>query len=458
MIRIFNVYYPARTVIRLLGEVPLVAGSFLLAAFLLSGPDPWIPLLYEGGLLKIAVLTAFVLLLTYSFDLYEPQHISGGLEIYLRLFLVLSVFSFVLAAVLYWNPGFEFQHNVFVAGMAVLAVTLLVWRSIYEWVCNLPTLREKVYVLGHGARARHTIEMLRRRRDAGMEVIPRESLSTGAQAETPNFAAELQALAALGTRVDRVIVAIEERRGSMPLRELLDLRYRGFVIDDANALVERLEGKLPLEGLKPSSLIFTDGFQMGLAKHIVRRLISFGIAFTCLLICLPLVPILMLAVRFSSPGPIFFHQTRVGRHGRPFTIFKFRTMCADAEADGAKWATENDARVTAIGRFMRKWRLDEIPQLWNVLHGDMSFVGPRPERPEFVGWLAQEIPFYDLRHMVRPGITGWAQVRYHYGASLEEAKQKLEYDLYYVKHLSLGLDLLIVFETVKTILLGRGAR
>jgi lipopolysaccharide/colanic/teichoic acid biosynthesis glycosyltransferase len=166
----------------------------------------------------------------------------------------------------------------------------------------------------------------------------------------------------------------------------------------------------------------------------------------------------MLAVRLSSPGPIFFRQTRVGRSGRLINIFKFRTMRQDAEANGAVWAAKNDPRVTMVGRFMRKTRLDEIPQLWNVLRGDMAFVGPRPERPEFVKWLTSEIPYYNLRHMIRPGITGWAQVRYQYGANLEETKRKLEYDLYYVKNMSLGLDLLIIFETIKTIILRRGAQ
>ncbi len=457
MIRIFNVYYATRTVIRLLGEVPLVAGSFLVAAIWLSGPDPSIPLIYENGLLKIAALTVFTLLLTYYFDLYEPQRISGGWEIYFRILLVLSALSFVLAAVLYWDPDFAFGDNLFVAGVAILAVTLFIWRSAYEWVCNLPALRERVYVLGRGARAETLIEMLRKRRDAGMEVIPRENLALPHGTEI-TYSAELAALAALGTRVDRVIVAIEERRGFMPLHELLDLRYKGFIIDDANTLIERLGGKLPLDGLIPSSLIFTDGFKIGAGKLLIRRLVSFGISLTGLLLCLPFIPFIMLAVRLSSPGPIFFRQTRVGRHGHPFTLVKFRTMRTDAEADGAVWATANDPRVTRIGRFLRASRLDEIPQLWNVLKGDMSFVGPRPERPEFVGWLAQEIPFYELRHMIRPGITGWAQVRYQYGASLEESKRKLEYDLYYVKHLSLGLDLLIMFETVKIIMLGRGAR
>lgn len=458
MIRLFNVYFSTRTVIRVLGEVPLVAGSFLIAAVCLSGPEPSIPLLYENGLLKIAALTVFTVLLTYYFDLYEPQHISGGWEIYFRILLVLSGLSFALAALLYWDPEFAFRPNVFVVGVAILAGTLLIWRSAYEWVCNVPLFREKVYVLGCGERANNVIEMLRKRRDAGMEVIPADSLAAPRDGTAAGFAAELQALGALKTRVDRVIVAIEERRGFMPLHELLDLRYQGLLIDDSNALVERLEGKLPLEGLTPSSLIFTDGFEIGAGKLLVRRIVSFGVSLTGLILCLPIIPILMLAVRLSSPGPIFFKQLRVGRHGKTFSVIKFRTMRDDAETDGAIWASANDTRVTPLGKFLRSSRLDEIPQLWNVLKGEMSFVGPRPERPEFVDWLKKEIPFYELRHMIRPGITGWAQVRYHYGASLEEAKRKLEYDLYYVKHLSLGLDLLIMFETVKTIVLRRGAR
>jgi len=222
--------------------------------------------------------------------------------------------------------------------------------------------------------------------------------------------------------------------------------------------MERVTGKLPLDGLNPSALIFTQGFNVNALQQFARRLASFAVSLIGLLICLPFIPFLILAVRVSSPGPIFFRQTRIGLRGRRFSILKFRTMRENAEIGGAMWATKNDPRVTSIGRFMRITRLDEIPQLWNVFRGEMAFVGPRPERPEFVEWLTQEIPFYDLRHMVRPGITGWAQVRYKYGASLEETKQKLEYDLYYVKHLSVGLDLLIMFETIKTIVLGRGAQ
>jgi exopolysaccharide biosynthesis polyprenyl glycosylphosphotransferase len=197
---------------------------------------------------------------------------------------------------------------------------------------------------------------------------------------------------------------------------------------------------------------------MSPSQQLFQRLLSLAVSFVALVICLPFLPFIILAVRLSSPGPIFFSQTRVGQRGRLFAVYKFRTMRQDAEENGAVWATKDDPRVTSIGKVMRSTRLDEIPQLWNVLRGDMAFVGPRPERPEFVEWLSKEIPFYDLRHMIRPGITGWAQVRYRYGASLDETKRKLEYDLYYVKNHSIGLDLLIMFETIKTIILRRGAQ
>jgi sugar transferase (PEP-CTERM system associated) len=258
--------------------------------------------------------------------------------------------------------------------------------------------------------------------------------------------------------VDRVIIAIEDRRGELPVRELLKLRFNGIMVEDSAALLERLTGKLHLNGLSPSSFIFSEGFRLKASQQLARRLVSTLTAAIGLLLFLPFFPLVALLVRISSPGPIFFHQTRVGMNGRNFKVHKFRSMRTDAEAGGAKWATKNDPRVTKIGMFMRKTRLDELPQLWNVLCGDMGFVGPRPERPEFVPMLVEQIPYFELRHMIRPGLTGWAQVRYGYGATLAEAREKLEFDLYYIKHMTLGLDLLIMFETIKTIIRRQGAQ
>jgi sugar transferase (PEP-CTERM system associated) len=457
MIRLFNVYYSTRTLVLLLCEVLLAGGSFLLATTYLIGPDTYIALIYENGILKIVGITFLTLLLSYYFDLYEPQRISERWEIYFRLLLVLSVLSFVLAGLLYFFPEIDIGPNVLVVGVSILAIVFVIWRSAYEWIIGLSVFRERVYVLGSGAWARTVVETLRTRRDAGMEVV-NEEVEGAFSGQLEQYAADLRAFCKSKARIDRVIVAMEDRRGSMPVRELLDLRLKGVVIEEASSLMERLSGKLPLQGLNPSTLIFTHGFNVKASQQIVRRLISITVSFIGLAICLPFIPFIILAVRLSSPGPIFFRQTRVGLRGRLFSVLKFRTMRQDAETQGAVWATKNDLRVTSLGKFMRTTRLDEIPQLWNVLRGDMAFVGPRPERPEFVQWLTSEIPFYDLRHIIRPGITGWAQVRYQYGASLEETKRKLEYDLYYIKHLSVGLDLLIIFETVKTIILRRGAQ
>jgi sugar transferase (PEP-CTERM system associated) len=458
MVKILNVYYPTRTLLLLICESLMVCGSFLLATTVMIGPgNMYHTLFYANGLLKIAGVTAFTLLLSYYFDLYEPQRLSGPWELYFRMLLFLSVLSFALSGIVYLYPRIEIGHNVLLAGVAILTMALVPWRSAYERLVSLPVFRERVYVLGNGDRARSVIDLLRARRDAGMEVV--NGQGTGQfNGELERYAADLRAFCQPNVPIDRVIVAMENRRGAMPVQDLLDLRLRGVVIEDASLVTECLLGKLSLEGLNPSSLIFTHGFNVKASQQITRRVVSVLVSFIGLALCLPFIPWIILAVRFSSPGPIFYRQTRVGLGGRHFSVLKFRTMRQDAEAKGAAWATQNDPRVTPLGRFMRKTRLDEIPQLWNVLRGEMGFVGPRPERPEFVQWLTNEIPYYDLRHIIRPGITGWAQVRYQYGATLEETKQKLEYDLYYIKHLSLGLDLLIMFETIKTILLRRGAQ
>ena len=457
MIRLFNVYYPTRTLMLLLCEAFLVTGVLLLTATYQIGPDTYIALIYENGILKILGITTLTLLLSYYFDLYEPQRISGGWEIYFRLLLVLSVLCFVLGVVIFFFPGIYIGPHVLTIGISALAVILVIWRQSYEWFLGLAAFRERVYVLGSGDRARSVAELIRSRSDAGMEIVQPEVTGEFAT-EQERFAADLRAFGKLKPSIERVIVAMENRRGSMPVRELLDLRLRGVVIEDASFLTERLLGKLSLDGLNPSTLIFTHGFNVKSSQQVLRRLVSFSVSLAGLVLCLPILPFLIIAVRLSSPGPIFFRQVRVGLRGKPFEVIKFRTMCHDAEKNGAQWAKKNDSRVTRVGRLMRKTRLDEIPQLWNVLKGDMGFVGPRPERPEFVAWLSSEIPFYELRHIIRPGLTGWAQVRYGYGATLEETKHKLEYDLYYVKHMSVGLDLLVIFETVKTILLRRGSQ
>jgi exopolysaccharide biosynthesis polyprenyl glycosylphosphotransferase len=291
-----------------------------------------------------------------------------------------------------------------------------------------------------------------------MEVVDWEDLQMEPVERKKKWIEALDKIANGHPMVHRIIVAMESRRGELPVQELLSLRFRGIAVEDDGTLRERIYGKIQLDGLRPSNFLYSEGFRIRATQQFSRQVVSICVAGLGLLLFLPFFPLVVLAVRLSSKGPIFFRQTRVGMGGRNFEVVKFRTMFTDAEAGGAKWATKNDPRVTRLGMFLRKSRIDEIPQLWNVLRGDMGFVGPRPERPEFVAWLTEELPFYYLRTLIRPGLTGWAQVRYGYGATLAETKEKLEYDLYYIKHMSMGLDLLIMFETIKTILRRRGAQ
>jgi sugar transferase (PEP-CTERM system associated) len=258
--------------------------------------------------------------------------------------------------------------------------------------------------------------------------------------------------------VDRIIVAMDEQRGRLPVHQLLNCRVKGIPVEEANSFMEDLLGRLSVESLRPSSLIFAKGFRRSAVSKKLKRWLDVVCSAFGLVLSFPICVAVALAIKLDSHGPMFYTQERVGQDDRVFRLVKFRSMRNDAEENGPKWAGTNDDRVTRVGRFIRKCRLDEIPQMFNVLKGEMSFIGPRPERPFFVETLSREIPYYSQRHAVKPGISGWAQIRYPYGASQEDAREKLKYDLYYIKHLSLLFDISIIFETAKVVLLGKGAR
>jgi sugar transferase (PEP-CTERM system associated) len=256
----------------------------------------------------------------------------------------------------------------------------------------------------------------------------------------------------------RIVVAMGDRRGKLPVDVLLSLKCRGLQVQDGAEVYEAITGKVPIESIRSGWLLFSPGCHASQFHLAYKRMASVIVSIIGLVLSLPLIPLVILVIKLTSPGPVFYRQRRVGRDDVVFNCYKFRTMCANAEADtGPTWATDDDPRITRIGRFLRQSRMDEIPQLWNVLRGDMSLVGPRPERPEFVETLNKEIPYYHLRHTIRPGITGWAQIRYKYGSSIEDSKEKLRYDLFYIKNMSAGLDLLVLLHTFKVIILGRGA-
>jgi sugar transferase (PEP-CTERM system associated) len=458
MIRLFQVYYPTRTIVLLVTEAMIVSGSFLIATILVLGGDALLTLGQRYGGMKIAAITGVTVLCSYYFDLYAPQRLRARWQVFARLLIVLGTLSFLLAALTYVFPQFAIARYVLLLGVLLVSAALVAWRGAYDRVMEQLILRERVYVLGAGPLARDVMETIRSRGDAGMELAGWAGNETASGGASEQLASALATLRQPHSRIRRVIVAMEDRRGALPVRELLNLRLAGMVVEDSGSLLERLSGRLQLEGLRPSNLLFADGFRLKALEKFSRRAFSILVSGAALLLTLPFLPIIAVLVKLTSAGPVLFRQIRIGLGGRPFTILKFRTMCVNAEGSGAVWAQTNDPRITRLGSFLRRTRIDELPQLWNVLRGDMDLVGPRPERPEFVAWLNEEIPYYDLRHAVRPGLTGWAQVRYQYGATLEETRRKLEYDLYYIKHMSLGLDLFIMFESVKTILLGRGAR
>jgi sugar transferase (PEP-CTERM system associated) len=457
MIKLLNVYYPTRTVILILCEAFIVCGSFVLASAIVLGGETFNVLGHDHGIMKIAALTVCTILCAYYFDLYEPQHISARWEIYFRLLLVMGCLAFALSAIVYVFPQAAIARFVFLLGLILVVAGLIAWRSAFEWISGHAVFQERVYVLGEGERASAIIETIREHREAGMVVVGWDAPALDKAGRKKTFATAVEQMAS-ETSIDRVVIALDERRGELPVDGLLAMRFRGVTIEEVGSVLERLTGKLQLDGLRPSDLLFCEGFRMKPSQQFLLRIASTLVAAIGLILFLPLFPFVVLLVRLSSPGPVFFRQERVGLNGKIFNVYKFRTMVVNAEAEGAQWAQKNDPRVTRMGQFMRKTRLDEVPQLWNVLRGDMSFVGPRPERPEFVSWLAQELPFYEVRNMIRPGLTGWAQIRYGYGATLEQSREKLAYDLYYVKHQTLGLDLLIMFETIKTILRRRGAQ
>jgi sugar transferase (PEP-CTERM system associated) len=456
LIRLFNVYYPVRTLVLLLGEALIVWTSFLLGTLYARGDDTYIALNYEHGWEKIFGVTILVLLCSHLFDLYDTSRLNTKGELYFRLLMVPGLLAFVLAGISWVRPSFLLGNNSAVVGLLILTVGLFLWRMGFTWLIQLPILIERVYVLGTGERALRLVSGLRQNPEIGVEVASWTGKLEGPVTRESVAVHLLEVVKR--QRVHRVIVAMPDRRNTIPMHELLELRLQGVKIEEAATWLERISGKIEVDNLYPSWLVFGEGFRRSTPFRIVRRVVSISIALVGLILSLPLVPLIMLAIRLDSPGPVFYRQRRVGKGGKTFDVVKFRTMRQDAEKSGPQWAGNNDPRVTRIGRFLRTSRLDEIPQLWCVLTGEMAFVGPRPERPEFVEWLSKEIPYYGVRHMVRPGLTGWAQVKYKYGSTVEDAREKLQYDLFYIKNASIGLDLLIMFQTVKTVLLKRGAQ
>jgi sugar transferase (PEP-CTERM system associated) len=457
LIRLFNVYYPIRTLVLLIGDALIVWTSFLLGAVYALGSDSYLVLNVEGGYYKIFGLTVLVLLCSHGLDLYDTARLNTKGELYFRLLMLLGVMAFILAAVAWVKPelllgGRSFPSEV---GLIILTVALIGWRLVFTWLVQLPILVERVYVLGTSESAQRMVQGLRQNPELGVQVMSWTGEMEGAVTREA-VAAHLMDVVHK-QKVHRVILAMLDRPDTIPTDELFQLRMQGVKVEEAASWLEKISNKIEVENLDPNWLVRSEGFPRSTVFILIRRALSVVISLIGLILALPFVPLIMLVIRFDSKGPVFYAQTRVGKNGRLFNLVKFRTMHQDAEAaNGPQWAVDNDPRVTRVGKFLRSLRLDDIPQLWCVLKGDMALVGPRPERPEFVEMLTKEIPFYEVRHMVQPGLTGWAQVRYKHVSTVYDAREELVYDLFYIKNASIGLDLLIMFQTLKTVLLLRG--
>ena len=460
MIRFLNTYFPARTVLLGASEAVLTTAAFVFVLIVAMGPlNAQLFIGYEQGGDRIALVVCVFIVCMYYFDLYDSTVLRSQREVFTRLIQVFGTVCIILALVYSFFPAMRLQQNVFGAGALAAASVTVLWRRLFSFVSTWPAFTERVLVLGDGVLAQNLLKEIDDRRELGIRVVAHisedQDWSSWQQPGIPAFAAEIDRVTRV-LQVQRIIVSMKERRGRLPVESLLELKRRGVMVQDGNELYQIITGKISLESLLPSMLLFSPGFQVSHPFLLYKWTFSIVFSAVALLLTFPLMLLIAVLIRLDSNGPAIFRQRRIGKDGKIFTLYKFRSMYQGV--DGDRPAAEYDARCTRVGRWLRATRIDELPQLWNIFRGDMHLVGPRPFVPEQETNLAKEIPFYNLRWSVRPGATGWAQVNRGYCATIAENGEKLSYDLFYIKNMSVGLDLLIFFKTLKILLLGRGGR
>lgn len=448
-------------------ETVLLFAAALTATHIRFGSESSDVLFNQRGWMKVIMLTAVIQLAFYLFDLYDLPATRRYRQVIINLGIALGVATVLLSILFYVVPSLQLGRGVFLVDVTLIVAVIPAWRLVVAWSAGHPQLgvRERVLILGSGDQAIELARATLERRASGFHIvgfIDNKPELVGKSLINPKVIGLTADIGGLVEQyqVDRIVVAVADRRGMFPTEELLNLSLSGRVaVEESARYYERLTGKIASEMLRPSWLIFSRGNRFSDLENHVRRVLNAGFAAVGFVASLPIMLLTALAVKLDSHGPVFYVQERVGKNGRTFKIIKFRSMRAGAEAkSGPVWAEEDDPRVTRVGRIIRKLRFDELPQFVNVIRGDMNFVGPRPERPMFVEQLGEIVPYYSQRHVVKPGLTGWAQIKYPYGASVEDSIEKLRYDLYYIKNQSLLLDAIIVFETIKIVMFGRGGR
>ena len=461
MIRLFKHYIP---------HAVLLLGLFDLALLMVAGEVAWLVRASQIGMTVGPIIDRFWHLLTFATVVWTAMIAVGvyGAEALrsmqfagTRLLVAISLGIIALSVIDFIVPGSTMWRSTLLYSMVAAVVVLLLNRLILGNFLGTSAFRRRVVVLGAGPRAKR-LSNLASRPESGFVIVSYIAMTEAAR-DVPEAIAR-EAIHDLGLFVSNlgaseVVLALEERRNSLPLKDLLRIKTKGVHVNEFSSFLERETGRVDLDTVNPSWLIFSDGFSSGRTiSSAAKRIFDVVASGLLLLLTLPVIALFALLVKLDSKGPAFFRQPRVGLYGERFNVLKLRSMRTDAEKDGAKWASKNDPRVTRLGKFIRKVRIDELPQTWSVLKGEMSFVGPRPEVPKFVGELEEHLPYYAERHMVKPGITGWAQINYPYGASIEDARHKLEYDLYYAKNYTPFLDLLILLQTLRVVLWPEGAR
>jgi sugar transferase (PEP-CTERM system associated) len=466
MLRIFKQYYPIRNIFFFIGEGIAIFAAVMVACWLLLniglfGFDLWL-------FLKILLISWVCQTCLYYNDLYDLKVTDTFQELSIRLLQALGTAAIILAGIYVIFPKAIVGSGIFAVSIVFVIILIVSWRFIYALILSYGIFNQKIIILGSGRLAQNILNEIIIRKDSGYTV----AVNVQDALEDPDFSCDqiqtkiickkdYDGLCDLADQLDikKVVVALKEKRGKLPLKELVRCRVRGIDVIEGTSFYEMLAGKLIVDQINPAWIIFSKGFYKSRTRRFIKRTIDLILSVSMIILFLPLIILTAILIKIDSTGPVLFSQERVGKNKTPYMLYKFRSMVQDAEKQsGPVWASDNDKRITRAGSVIRKWRVDEIPQLWNVLKGDMSFVGPRPEREFFVNKLEEIIPYYGERFSVKPGLTGWAQVCYSYGASVDDAVEKLNYDLFYIKNMSVFMDLMIILRTIKIVLFGKGAR
>jgi sugar transferase (PEP-CTERM system associated) len=462
-LRVFNHYIPGQSLALLLGDILILTASVYMGDWirLVGLPPVWLG--NPPVVPKVAIFALLGVLTLYVAGLYDHDPHLGRKELVARAMASSVVWAILFSALAFSIPEFGLGRLASLLGLGIGTAGVTALRWLFWLNTATDRFRERVLFLGATPMAEKLISEMEAN-NPGYEVLgyvddrPSHEITLNNGFRVLGKTHQLQEIAAT-SQAGTIVVALAERRGAFPMQPILDCKLRGIRIEDWPSFYEKLTGKIIVKHLRPSWLVFSEGFANTRFTRLVKRVFDLALSILFLGLGWPVFLFVAIAIKLDTPGPVLLRQERVGERGRTFTLLKFRTMVENAETlTGPVWATEKDPRITRVGRWLRKIRLDELPQILNVLKGEMSFIGPRPERSHFVAQLQEKIPYYAKRHTVKPGITGWAQIRYRYGSTIEDAEEKLQYDLYYVKNMSLFLDVLILLSSIQIVLSGKGAR